>query len=95
LLYINIHLYITKEGNMKIKLKRLHKPNAHMGKNYNHYKHDSTKSEYGYDDFRIRASDLDGDWNVYTKDGKQLNPRVPMGLTFKQARQWLENYLSK
>jgi len=49
---------------MKIKLRRLHNNNAHVGRCYNNYRHDSSKSLYGYKNFRIRTDDYYGGWYV-------------------------------
>ena len=77
-----------------IKLKRLHDKDTYsMRDAIRNYQHNSLNSEYGYKDYRIRGSALS--WNVYHKDGTRLNPIRPGDLNFKQAREWLDNYVTK
>lgn len=82
---------------MEIKLKRLHSNNAHVGRCYNNYRHDSSKSLYGYKNFRIRTNDNYSGWYVEEiRDGvRHRISEDPFGMTFKEARQWLENFLQK
>ena len=80
---------------MKIKLERLHNNNAHVGRCYNNYRHDSSKSLYGYKNFRIRTDDYYGGWYVEEIRGGIRN-RISdyrFSMTFKEAKKWLENFL--
>jgi len=78
---------------MKVKLKRLHK-GKHQQNCYNNYVHDSSKSLYGYKDYFIKTDDYYMGWNVY-KGEEQINTITISGMNFKEAREWLENYLEK
>jgi hypothetical protein len=80
---------------MKIKLKRLHSSNAHVGRCYNNYRHDSSKSLYGYKNFRIRTDFYAGGWYVEEiKDSvRHQISNDKFGMTFKEAKKWLENFL--
>jgi len=50
---------------MKIKLKRLHDKNVHVGRCvFNGYRHNSSRSLYGYKNFRIRTDDYYGGWYI-------------------------------
>tara|TARA_R110000782_G_C14696062_1_gene401611 strand:- start:323 stop:577 length:255 start_codon:yes stop_codon:yes gene_type:complete len=80
---------------MKIKLKRLHPKGLHAQGCYNNYVHDSSKSEYGYEDYRIKTHSFYKDWNVYDSNDVQLNPMSPCGMSFREARDWLEDYINK
>ena len=73
-----------------IKLKRLHSKLAHYS-HYNNHFHDSSRSEYGYGEYRIRSGERNMDWNVYLGETK-LTPTV-IGRSFKEAKEWLENYI--
>jgi len=76
---------------MRIKLIKLHPKRQHLQGCYNHYVHDSSKSLYGYKQYRIKTFSLYKDWEVY--DGEvQISP-TRIGRSFKEARDWLENYL--
>ena len=78
-----------------IKLKRLHAKDTHsMRHAIRNYQHNSGLSEYGYKDYRIRAYGM-YDWNVYGTDGTKLNPLSPNNLSFKEAREWLDNYVKE
>ena len=79
---------------MKIKLKRLHNKNAHVGRHYNNYQYNPLSSEYGYKDYRIRAHG-EQDWDVFGTDGTRLNPITTRGMSFKEAKEWLNDYLIK
>ncbi len=77
-----------------IKLKRLHAKDTYSSRHaIRNYQHNSGYSEYGYRDSRIRGTALS--WNVYHKDGTRLDPIRPDDLNFKQARDWLNNYITK
>ena len=80
---------------MEIKLKRLHNNNAHVGRCYNNYRHDSSKSLYGYKNFRIRTDDYNGGWYVEEIIGGIRNQisDYRFNMTFKEAKKWLENFL--
>jgi hypothetical protein len=75
---------------MKIKLKRLHKELTHVWSGIGH-RHDSSRSLYGYKQYRIKTRDFYQGWEVYDNE-TQISP-VGFGMTFKEARQWLENFL--
>lgn len=76
---------------MKIKLKKLHAKGLHPQGCWNNYVHDSSRSLYGYKQYRIKTSSYYKDWEVY--DGEiQISP-TRLGRSFKEARDWLENYL--
>ena len=77
----------------KIKLKRLHKENAHVWGGIGHY-HDSSKSLYGYKQYRIKTDHAYMGWYVATEDGKQISP-IYLDMSFKEAKEWLENYLGE
>jgi len=71
----------------KIKLKRLHPKDTHAGRDIEiTYSHDSSRSVYGYKDYRIK---YDYAWYV-EKDGERLTRKW---LMFSEAREWLENHL--
>ena len=75
---------------MKIKLKKLHEELTHVWSGIGH-RHDSSRSLYGYKQYRIKTRDFYQGWEVY--DGEtQISP-TGFGMTFKEARQWLENFL--
>ena len=77
---------------MKIKLKRLHKKSTHFWGGIGHF-HDSSRSLSEYKQYRIKTLSAYQDWEVY--DGEtQISPSG-FGMTFKEAREWLENYLDK
>ena len=77
-----------------IKLKRLHDKDTHLSKHTTrNYQHNSCNSEYGYKDYRINGTSLD--WNVYGTDSTRLDPITPDYMSFKEAREWLENYLKE
>lgn len=77
-----------------IKLKRLHDKDTYLSKHTTrNYQHNSCSSEYGYKDYRINGTSLD--WNVYGTDGRRLNPTTPDYMSFKEAKEWLENYLKE
>lgn len=77
-----------------IKLKRLHKKLTHVWSGVGHF-HDSSKSLYGYKDYFIKTNDYYMGWNIYKGD-KQINPVTPSGgMSFKEARIWLENHLNE
>ena len=76
---------------MKIKLSKLHAKGLHPQGCYNNYVHDSSRSLYGYKQYRIKTLCNYQGWEVY--DGEtQISP-IAYGMTFKEAREWLENYL--
>lgn len=75
---------------MKIKLKRLHDELAHVWSGIGHY-HDSSKSLYAYKQYRIKTNHAYMGWEVFEGD-KQISP-YGIGMSFKEAREWLENYL--
>jgi hypothetical protein len=75
---------------MKIKLKRLHKELTHVWSGIGH-RHDSSRSLYGYKQYRIKTRDFYQGWEVY--DGETQISSTGFGMTFKEARQWLENFL--
>ena len=72
------------------KLKRLHPKNTHVI--YNNYLHDSTLSEYGYKDYRIKSDGTFSGWFV-EKKGKRLTSLL--GLGFKEARSWLKTHIKR
>jgi hypothetical protein len=76
-----------------IKLKRLHKELTHVWSGVGH-RHDSSKSLYGYKDYFIKTNDYYMGWNVY-KGEEQINPVTFRSMSFKEAREWLENYLKE
>jgi len=77
-----------------IKLKRLHKELTHVWSGIGHY-HDSSKSLYGYKDYFIKTNDYYMGWNVY-KGEKKISPvTLDSGMSFKEARAWLEDYLKE
>jgi len=76
-----------------IKLKRLHKELAHVWGGIGH-RHDSSKSLYGYKEYFIKTSDYYMGWNIY-KGEDQINPITVDGMSFKEAREWLDNYLKE
>lgn len=78
-----------------IKLKRLHAKDTYSARHaIRAYQHNSGNSEYGYKDYRIRGSALS--WNVYHKDSpRPLNPLTWDDFNFKQARDWLNNYITE
>jgi hypothetical protein len=76
---------------MKIKLTKLHPKGQHPQGCFNNYVHDSSRSLYGYKQYRIKTLSYYKDWEVY--DGEiQISP-TGFGRSFKEAREWLENYL--
>ena len=89
----------NKKGvvNMEIKLKRLHSNNAHVGTCYNNYRHDSSKSLYGYKNFRIRTDFYAGGWYVEEIRGGIRNKisDYRLCMTFKEAKKWLEQYIDR
>jgi hypothetical protein len=86
-------IIIKGETDMKIKLKRLHEELTHVWSGIGHY-HDSSRSLYGYKQYRIKTRDIYMGWEVY--DGEtQISDSNGFGFTFKEAREWLENYLDK
>jgi len=77
---------------MKIKLKRMHEELTHVWSGIGHY-HDSSRSLYAYNQYRIKTTSYYKDWEVY--DGEiQISP-TELGRSFKEAKEWLENYLDK
>jgi hypothetical protein len=78
---------------MKIKLKKLHGDSAHVWGGIGHY-HDSSKSLYGYKQYRIKTDHAYMGWYVATEDGKQISP-IYLDMSFKEAKEWLENYLDE
>ena len=77
---------------MKIKLKKLHGEHAHSWGGVGHY-HDSSRSLYGYKEYRIKTDNYYQGWFVCKEDEKISPPHLDM--SFKEAREWLENYLDK
>ena len=78
---------------MAIKLKRLHKELTHVWSGIGHF-HDSSRSLYGYKQYRIKTRDYYMGWEVY--DGEtQISNSNGFGMSFKEARQWLEDYLKE
>ena len=79
-----------------IKLTKLHKVKHPQGC-YNNYRHDSSKSLYGYKNFRIRTDDHYGGWYVEEIRGGIRNQisDYRLCMTFKEAKKWLEEYLDK
>ena len=75
----------------KIKLKKLHKELTHAWSGVGHY-HDSSKSLYGYKEYRIKTNDYYMGWYVCKEGGERISP-LYIDMSFKEARQWLENYL--
>jgi hypothetical protein len=77
---------------MKINLTKLHK-GKHLQGCYNNYVHDSSKSLYAYKQYRIKTNYHYMGWEVY--DGEtQISP-IGFGMSFKEARQWLKDYLDE
>tara|TARA_Y100000114_G_C11575466_1_gene238501 strand:- start:179 stop:427 length:249 start_codon:yes stop_codon:yes gene_type:complete len=77
-----------------IKLKKLHE-GKHLQGCYDNYSHDSSKSLYGYKEYFIKTDYAYMGWNIYKRE-KQINPITPSnGMSFKQAREWLDNYLQE
>ena len=82
---------------MKIKLKKLHGKSTYYPRELNNYKHDSSKSLYGYENYRIRTDQPYQGWYVEEiKEGirNQISP-IRWDMTFKEAKKWLENYIDK
>jgi len=79
---------------MKIKLKKLHAKLDHVCSGVGHY-HDSSKSLYAYKEYRIKTDDSYMGWYVCRENGENLNESIIGGMTFKEAREWLENHLDK
>ena len=78
---------------MKIKLKKLHEKLTHNWQGIGHC-HNSSGSLYGYKQYRIKTNERYMGWRVY--DGEtQISDYEVGGFTFKEAREWLENYLDK
>tara|TARA_R100001377_G_scaffold63744_1_gene39349 strand:- start:32 stop:442 length:411 start_codon:yes stop_codon:yes gene_type:complete len=77
--------------NEMIKLKKLHPKDVHKSSLRGHV-HDSLQSEYGYGDYRISCYGHK-EWCVFFKK-ERLNPVTPDGLSFKEARLWLNRYLT-
>jgi hypothetical protein len=77
---------------MKIKLKKLHGELVHAWGGVGHY-HDSSKSLYGYKEYRIKTDDYYQGWFVCKEDERISPPHLDM--SFKEAREWLENYLEE
>ena len=82
---------------MEIKLKRLHNKNVYASRHYNNYRHDSSKSLYGYKNFRIRTDDYYGGWYIEEIRGGIRNQisDYRLSMTFKEAKKWLEQYIQK
>ena len=78
---------------MKIKLKRLHDNLTHAWSGIGHY-HDSSKSLYAYKQYRIKTYHAYMGWEVYEGE-KQISPITGFGMSFKEAKEWLENYLDR
>ena len=78
---------------MKIKLKKLHAKGLHPQGCYNNYVHDSSKSLYAYNQYRIKTLSQHQGWEVY--DGENQISSVGFGMTFKEARKWLEDHIQK
>jgi len=77
-----------------IKLKKLHGKYTHGWSGVGHY-HDSSKSLYAYKEYRIKTNDIYMGWNIFKGD-EQLNPITPScGMSFKEAKEWLEDYLKE
>ena len=77
-----------------LKLKKLHGKYTHGWSGVGHY-HDSSKSLYGYKDYFIKTNDYYMGWNVY-KGEKKISPiTLDSGMSFKEARAWLEDYLKE
>lgn len=74
-----------------MKLRRLHIKNAHRWSGIGH-RHDSSKSLYGYKDYFIKTNYHYKGWEVYKNDQK-ISPVQPEYMSFKEAREWLENYI--
>ena len=73
------------------KLTRLHSKDAHAGRDsVITYWHDSSLSEYGYKDYRIKSDGTFAGWFV-EKDGKRLTSLL--GLSFREARNWLKEHI--
>ncbi|HAI36872.1 MAG TPA: hypothetical protein DCM40_01375 [Maribacter sp.] len=82
---------------MEIKLKRLHNKNVYADRHYNHYRHDSSKSLYGYKNFRIRTNDYYGGWCVEEIRAGIRNQisNYSLYMSFKEAKKWLEQYIEE
>jgi len=76
---------------MKIKLSKLHPKGQHPQGCYNNYVHDSSRSLYGFNQYRIKTLSQYQGWEVY--DGENQISPIGYGMTFKEAKKWLENYL--
>ena len=74
-----------------MKLKRLHKKNAHWWSGIGH-RHDSSQSLYGYKDYFIKTNYHYKGWEVY-KGEKRISPLTIHDMSFKEAKEWLKNHI--